>query len=55
VEANRADAPSIGLPDSRIELHVIATDKEAMIAHHTLETLRRPEAPYDDAPRRGRA
>jgi acetate kinase len=29
----------ISTPESRIEVHVIPTDEEAMIAHHTLETL----------------
>jgi acetate kinase len=29
----------IGAPDSRVEVHVIPTDEEAMIGQHTLETL----------------
>lgn len=34
--ANAANAPRIGAPDSLIEVRVIATDEEAMIAQHTL-------------------
>ncbi len=37
--ANDAPAGRISLPDSAVEVHVIPTDEEAMIARHTLETL----------------
>jgi acetate kinase len=29
----------ISAPDSRVEVHVIPTDEEAMIGQHTLDTL----------------
>ncbi|MBW4025549.1 MAG: acetate/propionate family kinase [Proteobacteria bacterium] len=34
-QANLANSPCISLPDSAIDVRVIATDEEAMIAHHT--------------------
>jgi acetate kinase len=34
--ANAANAPCISTPDSRIEVRVIATNEEAMIARHTI-------------------
>ena len=37
--ANRAGAPRISLSDSTVEVRVIATDEEAMIARHTLATV----------------
>jgi acetate kinase len=33
--ANLADAPCIAVPDSKIDVRIIATDEEAMIARHT--------------------
>jgi acetate kinase len=39
-EANRRSAAVISTPASRIEVRVIPTDEEAMIARHTLETIR---------------
>ena len=36
-EANAANAPIISTADSRIEIRVIPTDEEAMIARHCLE------------------
>ena len=38
--ANAADAPCISTPDSRITVHVIPTNEEAMIARHTQSTYR---------------
>ena len=38
--ANRAGASRISLADSAVEVRVIATDEETMIARHTLSTLR---------------
>jgi acetate kinase len=38
-DANVRDAALISAPHSRIEVRVIATDEEAMIAHHTLEVI----------------
>ena len=38
--ANRAGASCISTPDSGIEVRVIATDEEAMIARHTQATIR---------------
>ena len=35
----RHPAPRISAPDSRVEVHVLATDEEAMIAEHTLAVL----------------
>jgi acetate kinase len=37
--ANAANAPGIGAPDSLIDVRVIATDEEAMIAQHTLAVI----------------
>lgn len=37
--ANAADAACISTPDSKIEVRVIATDEEAMIARHTQTTI----------------
>ncbi|TAD87203.1 MAG: acetate/propionate family kinase [Alphaproteobacteria bacterium] len=37
--ANAADAPCISTPDSPIEVQVIATDEQTMIARHTRATL----------------
>ncbi len=34
-----AEGTRISAPDSRVEVHVIPTDEEAMIARHTLQTL----------------
>jgi acetate kinase len=43
--ANAAHAPSIGASDSQIDVRVIATDEECMIARHTLAlTNHRPAA-----------
>ncbi len=39
VSANAAHATCISAPDSQIEVRVIATDEEAMIARHTLSVL----------------
>jgi acetate kinase len=38
--ANAAGADPISTPDSAIEVRVIATDEEAMIAHHTRALIR---------------
>jgi acetate kinase len=38
--ANAANAPCISTPDSRIEVRVIATNEEAMIARHTISVSR---------------
>jgi acetate kinase len=43
--ANERHADRIGAPHSRIDLRVIPTDEEAMIARHTLAALSRPAAP----------
>ena len=40
-DANAAGGPLIGTPASRVEVHVIPTDEELMIARHTLAALRR--------------
>jgi len=50
--ANAAHATCIGAPDSRIDVRVIATDEEAVIARHTLSvTNQRPVArSAQDAP-----
>jgi len=37
--ANARAAPVISAPDSRVAVHVIPTDEEAMIAQHSLEVL----------------
>ena len=39
--ANRAQAPVISTPRSAVEVRVIPTDEEAMIARHTLAVLQR--------------
>jgi acetate kinase len=39
LDANARDAAVISTPQSRIEVRVIPTDEEAMIAHHVLETI----------------
>lgn len=39
--ANAAGTPRISAPDSKIEVRVVATDEEAMIARHTQETMPR--------------
>ncbi len=39
--ANASNAARIGAPDSQIEVRVIATDEEAMIARHTLAVTAR--------------
>jgi acetate kinase len=39
--ANAAGADRISAADSAIEVRVIATDEEAMIAHHTREVILR--------------
>lgn len=39
--ANAANAACISTPDSRVAVHVIATDEEAMIARHT-QTIHQP-------------
>jgi acetate kinase len=45
VSANAAHATCIGAPDSQIDVRIIATDEEAMIARHTLTvTNQRPTA-----------
>ncbi len=43
-EANAANAPVISAEDSRIEIRVIPTDEEAMIARHCLALLSRDAA-----------
>ena len=44
--ANATNATCIGAPDSQIDVRVIATDEEAMIARHTLAvTNQSPDAP----------
>jgi len=43
--ANEAGAPLIGRHGQRVEVRVIATDEEAMIAHHTRATLQRTGQP----------
>ena len=44
--ANAANASRIGGPESRIDVRVIATDEEAMIAQHTLTVVNQgPAAP----------
>jgi acetate kinase len=40
LEANAQGAAIISTPKSRIEVRVIPTDEEAMIAHHTLDIVR---------------
>ena len=42
--ANAAGAACISTPDSSVEVRVIATDEEAMIAHHTKSTIRHAAA-----------
>jgi acetate kinase len=42
--ANAVNAPRIGAPDSLIDVRVIATDEDAMIAQHTLTDLRHLES-----------
>jgi acetate kinase len=42
--ANAAGAACISTPDSKVEVRVIATDEEAMIARHTQTTLQRVAA-----------
>ena len=37
--ANAANATSIGAPDSLVDVRVIATDEEQMIARHTLNVI----------------
>ena len=37
--ANASDAACISTPDSTVEVRVIATDEEAMIAYHTQKTI----------------
>jgi acetate kinase len=39
--ANEANAACISAPDSKVEIRVIATDEEAMIARHTQTTIYR--------------
>jgi len=39
ISANAAGAPCISTPDSTVDVRVIATDEEAMIARHTQTTL----------------
>jgi acetate kinase len=46
-DANRADAPLISAPDSRIPVRVIPTDEEAMIAGQTMEILGHPPLRID--------
>ena len=51
--ANERGDAVISAPDSRIEVRVIATDEERMIAQHSLETVRptrRPPSPAGPAP-----
>ncbi len=43
-EANRRNAALISTPDSGVAVHVIPTDEEAMIVHHTLDVTRRGAA-----------
>jgi acetate kinase len=38
-EANDANATVISTPDSKVEVLVIPTDEEMLIAHHTLALL----------------
>ncbi|WP_027133265.1 acetate/propionate family kinase [Geminicoccus roseus] len=42
-DANQADAALVSAPDSRIAVHVIPTDEEAMIARDTLAALDLPQ------------
>jgi acetate kinase len=52
--ANRAGADVISAPESRVEVRVVPTDEQAMIAHHTLETLAWPTSLHSsDANRPG--
>lgn len=37
--ANQANLPCIGAPNSAIEVRVVATDKEVMIARHTRSVI----------------
>ena len=50
--ANAVNAPRIGAPDSLIDVRVIATDEDAMIAQHTLSVInqRPPAQSVPDAP-----
>ncbi len=47
--ANAAGAALISAPDSQVEIRVIATDEEAMLAHHTRALLRQPNDPQENA------
>jgi acetate kinase len=44
-EANRAGATRIAAPRSRIDVRVVATDEEAMIARHTRDLIDGQEQP----------
>jgi acetate kinase len=39
-EANARNAAVITMPTSRVQVRIIPTDEEQMIARHTLETIR---------------
>lgn len=41
-DANNRDAMLISMPASRVAIHVIPTDEEAMIAQHVLEAIKLP-------------
>jgi acetate kinase len=49
-DANQAGAGKISSPYSTIEVRVIATDEEAMIAHHTRTLVAVPSAPSESSP-----
>jgi acetate kinase len=40
--ANERNAPVISTAASAVEVRVVPTDEQSVIAHHALETLRRP-------------
>jgi acetate kinase len=44
-DANAAGLACVSTPDSQIEVRVIATDEEAMIARHTQAALERRPTP----------
>lgn len=43
--ANQANSPCISTPDSPVEVHVLATDEEAMIARHTRSVIQAAARP----------
>ena len=44
-EANAAGGPLISRPESKVELRIVPTDEELMIAKHTLSLLSKAQAP----------